>query len=43
MSHRYIDPEHFRIIGAVKYFMASLVESFGHPGGDLKDIEHKYK
>ena len=43
MSQRYIDVEHFRNIGALKHFMAYLFGSFGHPGGDLKEIERKYK
>ena len=39
MSQRHIDAVPFRNIGRVKHFMAYLVESFGHPGGDLKGIE----
>ena len=39
MLQRYIDAVHFRNIGVIKHFMAYLVESFGHPGGDLKEIE----
>ena len=43
MSERYIDAENFRNIGAINHFMAYLVESFGCPGEDLKEIERKHK
>jgi hypothetical protein len=43
MSQCYIDVVHSRNISAIKHFMAYLVESFGHPGGDIKEIERKYK
>ena len=43
MPQRYIKAEHFRNIGAIKDLMAYLLGSFRHPGGDLKEIERKYK
>jgi hypothetical protein len=43
MSQHHIEAVHFRNIGAIKHFMAYLIELFGHTGGDLKEIEHKYK
>lgn len=43
MSQRYIGAENLGNIGAIKHFMAYLVGSIVHPGGDLKGFEHKYK
>jgi hypothetical protein len=43
MSQFYIGAADFRNIGAIKHFLSYLVGSFGHKGGDLKEIEHKYK
>ena len=43
MSERYIGTQHFRNINAINYFVTYLARSFGHSGGDLKEIERKYK
>ena len=39
MSQRYIDTVNFGMV----HFMTYLVESFGHLGRDLREIERKYK
>ena len=44
MSQHYVGAANFRNIGATKhFFIAYLVGSFGHTGGELKEIERKYK
>ena len=43
LSQRYFGAAHFRNIGAIKHFTAYLIGSFGHTGGDLKEIERKHK